>query len=189
MARLDDIISGRSGYDCSAAASAKWSNGLGALSSSTFLVYKYIARACVSARCCSRRDVARLCNCPSWNRPTDRIRLFYFIANAAQPSQHISSCLPIPVQRQRSMSTNCFLYTTVFYATMCASPYLVESLSESALRAPIPFSISSSILEFSAVRLRNKWMEYALVTHIRRIFSIMSWRYNNKRLGSSKFRI
>lgn len=51
MARLDDIISGRSGYDCSAAASAKWSNGLGALSSSTFLVYKYIVRVCILCVC------------------------------------------------------------------------------------------------------------------------------------------
>lgn len=68
MARLDDIISGRSGYDCSAAASAKWSNGLGALSSSTFLVYKYIVHVCILCVCVCMRaydDVARLCNCPS----------------------------------------------------------------------------------------------------------------------------
>lgn len=124
MARLDDIISGRSGYDCSAAASAKWSNGLGALSSSTFLVYKYIVRVCILCVCmcvfvCVRAydDVARLCNCPSWNRPTDRIRLFYFIANAAPTIPTYFFLFTNPVHGNASMSTNCF--PTIFYATMC----------------------------------------------------------------------
>lgn len=147
--------------DCSAAASAKWSNGLGALSSSTFLVYKYIARACVCVNACVRvrayDDVARLCNCPSWNRPTDRIRLFYFIANAAPTIPTYFFLFTNPVHGNAQCQQIVFL---PFSTQLCVYilPYLVESLSESATYTD---SVQSRPRFWNSLRwLRKRWSEY-----------------------------